>query len=50
MMGRLVGQDDWDAAFLFLAGSVLLGALWSYGWYARERPRSVREGASDGPA
>ena len=50
LMGRLVGQDDWDAAFLFLAGSVLLGALWSYGWYARERPRQVREGASDGPA
>ena len=50
LMGRLVGQDRWDAAFLFLAGSVFIGALWSYGWYARARPRQVREGASDGPA
>ncbi|MCY4622008.1 MAG: MFS transporter [bacterium] len=50
LMGRLVGQDDWDVAFLFLAGSVLVGALWSYGWYARARPRHMREGASDGPA
>lgn len=50
VMGRLVGQDDWDTAFLFLAGSVLVGALWSYGWYARARTRQVREGASDGPA
>lgn len=50
LMGRLVGQDDWDAAFLFLAGSVLVGALWSYGWYAMARTRQVREGASDGPA
>lgn len=50
LMGRLVGQDDWDTAFLFLAGSVLVGALWSYGWYAVARARRVREGASDGPA
>jgi len=50
LMGRLVGQDDWDTAFLFLAGSVLVGALWSYGWYAMARARQLREGASDGPA
>ncbi|MDE0375840.1 MAG: MFS transporter [bacterium] len=50
LMGRLVGQDDWDIAFLFLAGSVLVGALWSYGWYAMARARQLREGASDGPA
>ena len=50
VMGRLVGQGDWNGAFLFLAGSVLVGALWSYGWYAGARPRQVRKGDSDGRA
>lgn len=50
VMGRLVGQGDWNAAFLFLAASLLIGALWSYAWYARARPPKAWEGASDGPA
>ena len=33
VVGRLVDQDAWEAVFLFLAGSVLIGAIWSIGWY-----------------
>ena len=35
VVGSLVGRDAWDLVFVFLAGCVLAGALWSYGWYAR---------------
>lgn len=37
VLGRLVDRDAWDAVFVFLAGCVIAGALWSYGWYARDR-------------
>ena len=35
LIGRFVGQDSWDLVFLFLAGSVLAGAVWTYVWYVR---------------
>ena len=37
VVGRLVDQDAWEAVFLFLAGSVLIGAIWSIGWYTWAR-------------
>ena len=37
VVGRFVGQEAWDTVFLFLAASVLVGAVWAYGWYARAR-------------
>ena len=37
VVGRLVDQDAWEAVFLFLAGSVLVGAIWSIGWYTWAR-------------
>lgn len=40
IVGRFVGRDAWDMVFVFLAGSVLVGGLWSYGWYARSRTRA----------
>ena len=33
VVGRLVEEDAWDRVFLFLAGSVLVGAVWTIGWY-----------------
>ena len=33
VMGGLVDRDAWDEVFLFLAGLVLVGALWTLGWY-----------------
>ena len=37
VLGRLVDRDAWDLVFVFLAGCVMAGALWSCGWYARDR-------------
>lgn len=37
VIGRFVDREAWDLVFVFLAGCVLVGALWSYGWYARSR-------------
>ena len=37
VVGRLVDQDAWDGVFLFLAGSVLIGAIWTVGWYTWAR-------------
>ena len=44
VVGRLVDQDAWEGVFLFLAGSVLVGAIWSIGWYiwARSHMRTER--------
>ena len=39
VVGRLVDQDAWDGVFLFLAGSVLAGAIWILGWYLWARSR-----------
>ena len=39
VVGRLVDQDAWDGVFLFLAGSVLAGAIWIVGWYLWARSR-----------
>lgn len=46
IVGRLVDQDAWDGVFLFLAGSVLAGAIWIIGWYiwTRARLHEVRLG------
>ena len=33
VVGRMVDQDAWGGVFLFLAGSVLVGAVWTVGWY-----------------
>ena len=41
LVGGFVGRGAWDAVFLFLAGTVLAGAVWTYGWYARAR--SIQE-------
>jgi len=38
-VGGLVDQDAWDGVFLFLAGSVLAGAIWIIGWYIWTRSR-----------
>lgn len=43
VVGRLVEQDAWESVFLFLAGSVLVGAIWSIGWYIWARSRLLRE-------
>ena len=43
VVGRLVDQDTWDGVFLFLAGSVLVGAIWSIGWYIWARSRMPEE-------
>ncbi len=37
VVGRLIGRGSWDLVFLFLAGCVLAGGLWSGAWYARSR-------------
>ena len=37
VVGRLIGRDAWDLVFVFLAGCVMAGAVWSYGWYVRDR-------------
>ncbi|MCE2526763.1 MAG: MFS transporter [Actinomycetia bacterium] len=37
VMGGLVDRDAWDGVFLFLAALVLLGALWTLGWYVWAR-------------
>ena len=37
VIGRFVDREAWDLVFVFLAGCVMVGALWSYGWYARSR-------------
>ncbi len=37
IVGRFVGGEDWDLVFAFLAGCVLVGGLWSFGWYAHAR-------------
>ena len=37
VLGRLVGREQWDLVFVFLAACVMAGALWTYGWYARGR-------------
>ena len=39
VVGSLVGKEDWDLVFVFLAGCVLAGGIWGYGWYARTRHR-----------
>ena len=39
IVGRLVDQNAWDGVFLFLAGSVLAGAIWIIGWYIWTRAR-----------
>ncbi len=39
VMGGLVDRDAWDGVFLFLAGLVLVGALWTLGWYLWARTR-----------
>lgn len=39
VVGSLVDQDAWDGVFLFLAGSVLAGAIWIVGWYIWARSR-----------
>ncbi len=33
VMGGLVDRNAWDGVFLHLAGYVLVGALWTLGWY-----------------
>lgn len=43
VVGRLVDQDAWDGVFLFLAGSVLVGAIWTGGWYIWARSRLITE-------
>lgn len=43
VVGRLVDQDAWDGVFLFLAGSVLAGAIWTFGWYIRTRSNLPEE-------
>lgn len=35
IVGRLVGNQDWNSVFVFLAGCVLVGGLWSYAWYRK---------------
>lgn len=37
IVGSLVGREEWDMVFVFLAGCVLVGGLWSYGWHMRAR-------------
>ncbi len=39
VVGRLADQDAWDGVFLFLAGSVLMGTVWTVGWYMWTRYR-----------
>lgn len=48
VMGRLVDRDAWDGVFLSLAGTVLIGAAWAFGWYIWARPRlSERNWSND---
>ena len=37
VMGGLVDRDAWDGVFLFPAALVLVGALWTLGWYVWAR-------------
>ena len=43
VMGSLVDRDAWDGVFLFLAGLVLVGALWTLGWYIWARSHLPKE-------
>ncbi len=43
VMGGLVDRDAWDGVFLHLAGYVLVGALWTLGWYLWARSHQPTE-------
>ena len=43
VVGNLVDQDAWNGVFLFLAGTVLFGALWTLGWYRWAQSRRTSE-------
>ena len=43
VMGSLVDRDAWDGVFLFLAGLVLVGGLWTLGWYLWARSQLPKE-------